>query len=109
MKYRVLMSTLTSFIVVKSSPGLPWLAWATKATNNIKDEDLEFGETPEEVKMFSAELQRLFFDRTSGTAWDIANAGGEGREDIVNFLVRDRRVTESGPIDGGGRFARPLG
>lgn len=79
-KYREWMSKLTSFIAVKWACGLPCLAWAIKSNEAIRDMDieLEFSEEADEVKAFGAELQQPLFDRTSGTAWDIAIGGGEG-------------------------------
>lgn len=58
-KYRERASKLSSFIAFKRSVGFPWLAWATKSAECIKDEylDLKLGETSDEVKVFSAELQ----------------------------------------------------
>lgn len=79
-KYREWMSKLVSFVATKWSAGLPWLSWATEMTETIKEEgvDLEFGDKSDEVKLFSAELQQLLYDRTQGAAWDIAHGGGEG-------------------------------
>lgn len=65
---------------MKRSSGLPWLAWATKANETIRDTDIELecAQDADEINTFCAELQQLLFDCTSGTAWDITNSGGEG-------------------------------
>lgn len=79
-KYREWMSKLVSFVATKWAAGLPWLSWATEMAETINDEDIDlaFANQAPEIKLFSAELQQLLFDRTQGVAWDIANGGGEG-------------------------------
>lgn len=75
------MSKVTRFIAAKWASGPPWFHWATNATEVIHDTEieLEYAGSADEVKAFApSSNKQLIFDRTSGTAWDIANVAGEG-------------------------------
>lgn len=71
--------------------GLPWVSWAAKISEAIEkgNIDHEFGESSDEIK-------QLIFDRTQGTAWDIASGGGEahGLESYRLIKRRDEPRTE---------------